>query len=518
MVNTAIFYDVENLISLFNTKNSKTLQLDEIYRRILDLEEVSGVSVQRAYADWMLPVNRNLRSYLLQIGIEPVQIFNTNQNDKLKNAADVSLIIDAVDLISRRQDIENFVIASGDGIYAFLAKKLHEYGKRVIGCGFERNSNVTFKNSCDIFLPLENNDPTLTATVKNATKGTILYKNNDPEYTAAPAPAPQPEEEEISLPTKLPKNEYSEILVQSDLEIFRDADDVSGTLLTIKKIIELLFQNAEDDTNIKMSLFKTYVDYYLPNFRVTQYGFMRFGVFMQFLVSASPYCLLQPEKTIMLLTRRNSSLARNTEPLDDIRNLQFNLLNGKVAKSLFDIDYGTTFSIGLNTTPSPSRFAKKPIPTMETTRTVSKPEPKQKLKPGPKPGSKRTPKSEPKAAAKTPKKAAAVQLTGELDYSITIRKYIKGVFEKLSAENRLTATLVKKLTTVKYSEDNFGIRTPIFKRLNPDEPLQEQRVVNGIVKYWKNEFIFNDNSYLIFKEWADKQHHRERIKQWVDQL
>ena len=82
--NTAVFYDVENLLSLFNAKSSNTLQLGEIHRRILDLEMVSGISVQKAYADWAQQINRNLRSYVLQIGIEPVQIFNTTKMTRLK--------------------------------------------------------------------------------------------------------------------------------------------------------------------------------------------------------------------------------------------------------------------------------------------------------------------------------------------------------------------------------------------------------------------------------------------------
>ena len=152
LCNTAIFYDIENLLGVFSGKNNTVLNLDEIYRRVLETEGVHGVSIQKAYADWALIPNRALRDSVLQVGIEPIQIFNTNQNDRVKNAADVSLIIDAVELISKRPEIENYVIASGDGIFAFLSKKLHEHGKRVIGCGFDRNASNTFRYSCDYYI------------------------------------------------------------------------------------------------------------------------------------------------------------------------------------------------------------------------------------------------------------------------------------------------------------------------------------------------------------------------------
>jgi len=161
--NTAIFYDIENLMGVFSGKTNTGLHLDEIYKRVLALDGVTGVSIQRAYADWAIPMHRNLKTSVLQVGIEPIQIFNTNQNDRVKNASDISLIIDAVDLAARQPEIVNFVIASGDGIFAFLSKKLHQHGKRVIGCSFEKIANPIFRNSCDFFIGLEKSDKAIIA-------------------------------------------------------------------------------------------------------------------------------------------------------------------------------------------------------------------------------------------------------------------------------------------------------------------------------------------------------------------
>ena len=51
LCNTAIFYDIENLLGVFTGKTNTALNLDEIYRRVLETEGVHGVSIQRAYAD-----------------------------------------------------------------------------------------------------------------------------------------------------------------------------------------------------------------------------------------------------------------------------------------------------------------------------------------------------------------------------------------------------------------------------------------------------------------------------------
>jgi len=453
--NTAVFYDVENLINLFSSKSNKTLQLDEIHRRILDLDVVQGISVQKAYADWMLQVNRNLRSYIMQIGIEPVQIFNTNQNDKVKNAADVSLIIDAVELLARHPEVENYVIASGDGIFAFLAKKLHEYGKRVIGCGFDRNTNIIFRNACDVFITLEKTDQALSAVVKNFNKGTIL----PPSEVEQLAPV------EIKIPNKLPKNKFSEILVQSGISIWKNSRDMSASLHLMKRMVNTLFEHREADVELEISLFKAYVDHFLPNFRIGHYGYKRFGEFMRFLVTASPYCLLESGGTVLRIAKRSESHKEKDVLLEDIANLRFiSTQDGKVFSSLFDIEDGVSFSFDTKATESSE---------------PAEPEPK-------------------------------------LVKAESARSWIKNTFARLSQENKLNAREVKRLTTAEYSQASFGVKTPVLKELKTrsQQVLREQRLVNGKVAYWKDEFKFNGKSYIIFKEWTDRQH-RAKFDVWL---
>ncbi|MDZ8237078.1 MAG: NYN domain-containing protein [Nostoc sp. ChiQUE01a] len=57
-------------------------------------------------------------------------------------------------LAQSRPTLEVFVIVSGDGAFAALAKKLHEYGKSVIGCAYEGQMNRVLKSVCDRFLPI----------------------------------------------------------------------------------------------------------------------------------------------------------------------------------------------------------------------------------------------------------------------------------------------------------------------------------------------------------------------------
>ena len=485
--NTAVFYDVENLITLFNPKNSQTLQLDEIHRRILALDIVEGISIQKAYADWATPSNRNLRSFILQIGIEPVQIFNTNQKDKLKNAADVNLIIDAVELLARNPEIENYVIASGDGIFAFLAKKLHSYGKRVIGCGFDHNSNIIFKNACDIFLELEQNDSSLTATIKNAFKGTILttpviHADDDTVEELAKPPTPVKPRIANKAVQKLPKTKFTEALLNSDIPIWKNSRDLQGSLHIIKRMINVLFGKSMEDENgeidLEISVLKIYVDHYLPNFRIRHYGFKRFGEFICFLLSGSPYRLAVSEGTVVRIVQRDIP-HENIVP--DIEGVRFTLDDGSVVSTIFDLDDDVHFIFN-----NGKDSKKAAVPIEENV-----PEP---------------PEEEPAKPEDQP--------TETLE---TIRKWVKNSFTNLSQENVLTPQVLKKLTAANYSQKTFGVTVPILKEIKSRVNLREQRQENGRVKYWKEEFSFDGKSYFVFKEWTEKAH-RSKFGAWLESL
>jgi len=79
-----------------------------------------------------------IKRYLCEInelGIDPIQIYGFGFFKGIeKNAADIQLTIDAVELALTRPTIKVFVIIFGDGGFTALVKKMHEYGKTVMKC------------------------------------------------------------------------------------------------------------------------------------------------------------------------------------------------------------------------------------------------------------------------------------------------------------------------------------------------------------------------------------------------
>jgi len=478
MSDTAVFYDIENLMGLFTAKSGKTIHLDEIYRRIRAVDGVNGISVQKAYADWLLPSSRLLRNNILQLGIEAVQVFNTNQNDRVKNASDVNLIIDAVDLMLKRPDIKNYVIVSGDGIFAFLAKKLHEYGKLVIGCGFSSNANVIFLNACDHYIYLEKTDKSIAykkSVSKHAEETPANSEAAEEIQTETPQPKPiekpQQEKQENKNPQpkaadKLPKNKFTEALQATNTRVFKNTGDPSQTLLAVRDIVNALFtvKNSEA-SEMEVSMLKTYIDHYVPGLKLSMFKQKRFGEFARFILSGSPYCIYVAEGTTHRIGRRGATDIKG-EVMSDLSGLIFEMDNGTQAGSLFDIPSGTAFTYSVSETQTP------PVPEGQF----------------------------------------------ETDDSLqSIRKHVKTVLFELSESNGISVEDATKLTTVDFCRTRFGIKTPVLKEIPPNASVNDYRRINGKIKYWKEIFTYNGKSYLVFKEWNSSQH-RMKFEKWLESV
>ncbi|CAN7496160.1 NYN domain-containing protein [Arthrobacter sp. LjRoot78] len=129
--NVAIFLDMENLFGGYGNDVTSV----PLARVVRDIEKVVGdtglggqTALARAYANWGRPDMAGYRSQLLAHNIKPVQIFSFDQSSK--NAADIELVVDALEVAADMPWIELFVIVSGDGDFVPLLRRLHALGKR----------------------------------------------------------------------------------------------------------------------------------------------------------------------------------------------------------------------------------------------------------------------------------------------------------------------------------------------------------------------------------------------------
>ena len=143
----ALFLDYENL-AIGARENLGGMSFD--LKPISDaIAERGRAIVRRAYADWLKfgEDGRMLTRHHVEL-IEIPQRMGTIR----KNAADIKMAVDAIELAFARPYITTYVLGTGDSDFTPLVHKLRELNKRVIGIGIESSTSLLLPPACDEFL------------------------------------------------------------------------------------------------------------------------------------------------------------------------------------------------------------------------------------------------------------------------------------------------------------------------------------------------------------------------------
>ena len=143
----ALFMDYENL-AIGARDALGGMRFD--FRPIADaLAERGRVVVRRAYADWSYFDED--RRMLTRSHVELIEI-PQRMGGARKNAADIKLVVDALEMAFERDYISTFVICTGDSDFTPLVHKLRELNRRVIGVGIKDSTSMLLPPACDEFL------------------------------------------------------------------------------------------------------------------------------------------------------------------------------------------------------------------------------------------------------------------------------------------------------------------------------------------------------------------------------
>jgi uncharacterized LabA/DUF88 family protein len=291
--NTAVFYDIENLLKgySFSGQTIANLSLTEILNAVRQTDLIGQIAIQRAYANWSDPRLTIMRSEINELGIDPIQVFGFAREHK-KNAADIQLAIDAIDIAHIRPSLDVFVIVSGDGGFAALAKKLHEYGKTVVGCAYQNAANRTFQAVCDRFVrvaePSEDERQRPGSSIIKTLDG-IDPRNARLIANVRRPPSNQPEE--LAAKTREILNWYAnDRTCRSDLL-------VSG---------------------IHLSVIQQAISQIIPDLQPIRFGFAKFIEYMQYVCSSSELCIARIPPSQVVLRLRNAALLPDVDVLPDL--------------------------------------------------------------------------------------------------------------------------------------------------------------------------------------------------------
>jgi uncharacterized LabA/DUF88 family protein len=155
--NVALFIDYENVY--WSMKNNYSLIPQA--GRLIDLvkqqaQEEGQVVLSLAYADFDQPEFKGLQTELQRRSVEPRHVFSKSSPEGVrKNAADIELSLDALELIYTRDDIDTFVLVCGDRDLIQLIRKLHTRNKRVHVLGVARTTSNDLMMFADAFTQIE---------------------------------------------------------------------------------------------------------------------------------------------------------------------------------------------------------------------------------------------------------------------------------------------------------------------------------------------------------------------------
>ncbi|MGL5928460.1 MAG: NYN domain-containing protein [Dermatophilaceae bacterium] len=135
---------------LIDADNATASRIDVI---LGELSALGETNIRRAYGNWTKSGLKSWQEVLHDNAIRPVQEFDKTKN---KNASDIALAVDAVDIL-HTQHPDAFAIVSSDADFTPLVMRLREYGARVYGFG-DAKTPEPFQSACTRFLVLNRLD------------------------------------------------------------------------------------------------------------------------------------------------------------------------------------------------------------------------------------------------------------------------------------------------------------------------------------------------------------------------
>ncbi|HDS1218436.1 NYN domain-containing protein [Stenotrophomonas sp. MA5] len=132
---------------LIDADNAPASKIDEV---LAEVARYGVANVRRAYGNWKSPRLKGWEAVLHEYAIRPIQQFAYSKG---KNASDMAMVIDAMDLLYAR-NLDGFAIVSSDADFTPMVMRLLTDGVKVYGFG-EKKTPEPFVNACSKFTYLE---------------------------------------------------------------------------------------------------------------------------------------------------------------------------------------------------------------------------------------------------------------------------------------------------------------------------------------------------------------------------
>ena len=138
---------LQKIAVLLDADNTPASKLEAIFKK---LSTYGRIVVKRAYGNWEKPTLSKWENETKRLAVKAAQQFDYTTG---KNATDIAMVIDAMDLLHTGA-YDAFALVSSDSDFTPLAIRLRESGATILGAG-DAKTPQAFRNACDDFILLE---------------------------------------------------------------------------------------------------------------------------------------------------------------------------------------------------------------------------------------------------------------------------------------------------------------------------------------------------------------------------
>ncbi|TFD47014.1 NYN domain-containing protein [Cryobacterium frigoriphilum] len=251
------------------------------FNAIIDFAASFGtLVVNRAYADWSVPVNAAYQRQLMSRAVDLTQLFTTTTRGT-KNGADIRLAVDVVEDLFRLPDLTHVIIIAGDSDYIALAQKSKRLGRFVVGIGVAGSTSTSLAAACDEFedydsLPgIDKSAATAAVAATAAERPKANVRANEPA-DAAPTTVPT----EARKFTRIPLFSHLE---DAPFDEPGAGDDIDPQLLATELLVRALQiaqAKGDGDEWLNTGMIKNQMRRMDPSFNEKPLGFRSFTDFL----------------------------------------------------------------------------------------------------------------------------------------------------------------------------------------------------------------------------------------------
>jgi uncharacterized protein (TIGR00288 family) len=139
--------ELKNIALLIDADNASHAGIDPV---LTVLAELGQVNIRRAYGNWAKSALVKWDKITHRYGLQPMQQFDLTKG---KNATDIAMTIDAIDLLYAGK-VDGFGIMSSDSDFTPLVTRLRQDGLIVYGFGSDK-APEPFKTACTRYIDVD---------------------------------------------------------------------------------------------------------------------------------------------------------------------------------------------------------------------------------------------------------------------------------------------------------------------------------------------------------------------------